>query len=249
MSIVQPGAPRTDIEPTRIELPLSPTLEDIDYPNLQFLDLSAQAGDDEGGFEAAVEWLSARRSLADRNQFEIGWACDRIVARYGENGRDKWARAASFTPGTIGRYWWVAARWTAEEVRQAAQVHPGATFKHFTELTTFKSNPDENGQPRDFEEVLAWLEMAATFNWSAGTLKKKLSGEEDQPDEGKPMLLHGVMAIDEVWVASEDGGKVKKGAVMFVLDDTALAEAVDKATRRGFLGEYVEMVVRFPKDE
>lgn len=248
MGITQPGQ-RADVQPRSIELPLSPTLEDIDYPDMQFMQLSAEAGDDEGGFEAAVEWLSARRALADRNQFEIGWACQQVTTRYGDNGRDKWSRSAGFSPGTIGRYWWVAARWTPEEVRQAAQVHPGANFKHYTELTKFKTEPGEDGQIPDFEEVLDWLEQCATFNWSANTLKKKLNGDEDEPEEGKPLMLHGELLVDEVWVEDDEGRKVKKGAIMFILDDTALADAVDKATRRGFLGSYVEIVVKHPRDE
>jgi hypothetical protein len=250
MSIVQPGTV-VERKTTRIELPLSPDLTDIDYPDLTFLDLSVQAQDDEGGFEAMVEWLSSRRSLADRNQFEIGWACDKVVTRYGEAARDKWAKAAGFTAGTIGRFWWVAARWKPEEVRQGAGVHPGASFKHFTELTKFKNELDENGEPRDFEEVLQWLQDCADFNWSAATLKKKLSGEEDDDSEdGKPMSVHGELLVDEVWVQDDKtGGKVKKGALMLILDDTLLAEIVDKATRRGFLGEFVEMIIKHPKDD
>ncbi len=225
-----------------IRLSASPDLAQIEYPEELFS--LEQGQDDEAGWEAACQWLDDRRRLNDLNQFEIGWMANRVVTRYGEGSRAKWARAGGFSPGTIGRYWWVASRWNVDEVRQVGGIAPGFSFKHFEYLTDYKAK-------HDWEETMDWVEQAHDMGWSAETMRARMRGEdENESPHGKPMLVNGVLSFQEVWVADEETGQdVKKAAVMIIMDGDAVEAVINKATERGFISEFVEALIRFPKGE
>lgn len=240
-----------------IQLAQTPGFADVDYP-VELFSTEPLGQDDmpegyqgDDGWEAACQWLADRRVLQDINQWEIGWMGQRVQKRYGEASRAKWAAAGGYKPGTIGRYISIAQAFTPTEVRQIGEVAPNFSFKHAEYLKDFKTERDADGELlHDWEEVMDVVEQVGAMNWSAETMRKFLRGEEEDQNDayGKPFMAVGQLHFDEVWVDTPDG-RVKKAALMILMDEDAIMDILTKASNRGFDEQLVEAIIKFPKDE
>lgn len=238
-----------------LQLAASPDLSRIDYPELLWDEAPEQRALDDDiqpqyddGWEAACQWLQDRRLLADMNQWEIGWQGQRIVKRYGEASRAKWAVAGGYKPGTIGRYVAVASHYLPWQVRQIATEAPQFSFKHAEFLAQYK-------ETHDWEEVMDVIKLVNDYAWSAEVMRRYLTEGDTETDEddtfARPMQIHGILHFDETWIPDPNDARlqVKKAAAMILMDDDAVQAIITRAVERGFDGQFVEVLIKFPKDE